>query len=80
MKKISQQKAQVSGDIPPPRFGHTFTMISDDKAVLFGGAVSIAGTKIYHTGKFVITNETYLFDFALMKWKKLNFKQGFVPS
>ncbi len=28
----------------------------------------------------MITNETYLFDFNLMKWKKLNFKQGFVPS
>jgi hypothetical protein len=31
-------------------------------------------------GKFVITNETYLFDFTQMIWKKLNFKQGFVPS
>lgn len=43
MKKIDSQKVQVSGDIPPPRFGHTFTMVSEDKAVLFGGAVSISG-------------------------------------
>jgi hypothetical protein len=43
MKKLQVQKAQVTGDIPPPRFGHTFTMVSEDKAVLFGGAVSISG-------------------------------------
>jgi len=56
MKKLTVQKAIVSGDIPPPRFGHTFTMISEDKAVLFGGAVSIAGNFYNYTGKFVITN------------------------
>ena len=55
-------------------------MITEDKAVLFGGAVSISGKKFINAGKFVITNETYLFDFTLMKWKKLNFKQGFIPS
>jgi hypothetical protein len=33
-----------------------------------------------YSGKFVITNETYLFDFSSMKWKKINFKQGFIPS
>lgn len=44
MKKISVEKIKVSGDIPAPRFGHTFTMVSSTKAVLFGGAVSIAGT------------------------------------
>lgn len=43
MKKLATSKAQVTGEIPPPRFGHTFTMVSEDKAVLFGGAVSIAG-------------------------------------
>lgn len=47
MKKIDSQKVQVSGDIPPPRFGHTFTMVSDDKAVLFGGAVSISGFSFF---------------------------------
>jgi hypothetical protein len=44
----------MSGDIPPPRFGHSFTMVSKTKAVLFGGAVSVAGIfinllrKVYH--------------------------------
>lgn len=80
MKKLTVLKTQVTGEIPPPRFGHTFTMVAEDKAVLFGGAVSIAGKEIIISGKFVITNETYLFDFTLMKWKKLNFKHGFVPS
>ena len=80
MKKLAAQQVQVTGDIPPPRFGHTFTMITEDKAVLFGGAVSISGKDLFNAGKFVITNETYLFDFTLMKWKKLNFKQGFIPS
>lgn len=45
MKKLAVHKTQVTGEIPPPRFGHTFTMIAEDKAVLFGGAVSIAGNK-----------------------------------
>lgn len=44
MKKVSVEKIKVTGDIPAPRFGHTFTMVSNTKAVLFGGAVSIAGT------------------------------------
>lgn len=43
MKKLAALKTQVTGDIPPPRFGHTFTMVAEDKAVLFGGAVSISG-------------------------------------
>jgi protein phosphatase len=48
MKKLNYEKVKVTGDIPSPRFGHTFTMVSNKKAVLFGGAVSIAG-KNYHT-------------------------------
>ena len=28
----------------------------------------------------MITNETYLYDFILSKWTKLNFKHDFVPS
>ena len=37
-------KIKTSGDIPSPRFGHTFTMVSPTKAVLFGGAISLAST------------------------------------
>lgn len=44
MKKLQAEKVKVSGEVPAPRFGHTFTMVSASKAVLFGGAVSIAGT------------------------------------
>lgn len=44
MNRIVASKTPVTGDIPPSRFGHTFTMVSKDKAVLFGGAVSISGT------------------------------------
>ena len=47
MKRIIAQDVQVTGDIPPPRFGHTLTMVSQDKAVLFGGAVSISGMNLF---------------------------------
>jgi hypothetical protein len=43
MKKNIAEKVRVIGDVPTPRFGHTFTMVSASKAVLFGGAVSLAG-------------------------------------
>ena len=43
MRKLPADKIRMSGDIPSPRFGHTFTMVSKTKAVLFGGAVSVAG-------------------------------------
>ena len=54
-----------SGDVPLPRFGHTFTLISKNKAVLFGGATG-------ETGKYAITGETFLFDCLQKKWKKLS--------
>ena len=47
MKRIIAQDVQFTGDIPPPRFGHTLTMVSQDKAVLFGGAVSISGMNLF---------------------------------
>jgi predicted outer membrane repeat protein len=45
MKKILWEKIKVNGDIPQPRFGHTFTIISKNKAILFGGAISLSGLK-----------------------------------
>lgn len=39
-------------------------MISKTRAVLFGGAIG-------DSGKFIITNETFLFDFPTKKWKKI---------
>lgn len=47
-------------------------MVSKTKAVLFGGAIG-------DSGKFVITNETYLFDFESKRWKKLDCT-GDIPS
>ena len=51
MKKLSASKVEVTGDIPSPRFGHTLTMVSPDKAILFGGAVSISGILIFYNKK-----------------------------
>ena len=33
-----------------------------------------------YLGRFVITNETFVYDFPTSKWTKINFKQEFVPS
>lgn len=60
-------KVKVSGDVPPPRFGHSFTMVSKTKAILFGGAIG-------DSGKFAITNDTYSFEFPTKQWKKLDVK------
>lgn len=46
----------MSGDIPMPRFGHSFTMVSKTKAVLFGGAISTNGNNFFILGRFQITN------------------------
>ena len=62
----------MSGDIPPARFGHTFTQISKTKAILFGGAIG-------DSGRFIITNDTYIYDFTTLFWKKLE-PSGDIPS
>jgi protein phosphatase len=54
----------VNGDVPPARFGHTMTLVTKSKAILFGGAIG-------DSGKFIITNEAYSFEFTSKKWKKL---------
>ncbi len=56
MTELNIEKVKVSGEIPAARFGHTLTSISKTKAILFGGAIG-------DSGKFIITNETYCFDF-----------------
>ena len=57
MTDLTIDKVKVSGEIPAARFGHTLTPISKTKAVLFGGAIG-------DSGKFIITNEAYSFDFT----------------
>ena len=44
MKRLITEKIKVCGEVPSARFGHTFTMVASNKAVLFGGAVSQGGT------------------------------------
>ena len=46
MNNLSADKVKTVGDLPSPRFGHTFTMVSPTKADLFGGAVSLASTPL----------------------------------
>jgi hypothetical protein len=58
------EKADVYGNNPLPRFGHTITYISKGKAILFGGAIG-------DTGKYSITGDTYSFDVATRTWRKL---------
>ena len=56
---------EVYGDIPMARFGHTITLVSKTKVVLFGGATG-------DTGKYSMTGETYLFNILTKTWSKLN--------
>lgn len=46
MRKLPNEKVRTNGETPSPRFGHTFTMVSKTKGVLFGGAVSMAGNHL----------------------------------
>ena len=58
---------------PEKRFGHTITLVTKEKAVLFGGAV---GDLIYR-----ITNDVFSFDCKLNKWSVLRPKHSeFSPS
>ena len=63
---------EVTGDVPLPRFGHTITVVSKHKVILFGGATG-------DTGKFSMTGDTYMFNVMKRCWIKLN-AQGIVPS
>lgn len=58
------EKIEVFGSQPEPRFGHTFTLTSKTKGILFGGAVG-------DTGKYSITADTYSFDLLTRVWKKI---------
>ena len=49
------------------RFGHTITLVSKTKVVLFGGATG-------DTGKYSMTGETFLFNILTKTWSKLNGK------
>ncbi len=61
------EKLDTLGTAPQSRFGHTMTLISEVKAILFGGATG-------DTGKYSITGETYSFDLVTRHWKKIERK------
>ena len=58
------ENLKTLGEAPQPRFGHTITLVSKTKAVLFGGATG-------NTEKYSITGDTYIFDCTTRKWTKL---------
>ena len=67
------QEIQQENPHPEKRFGHTITMISKERAVVFGGAV---GDNIYK-----ITNDTFCYNSTTNKWSVLKPKsQEEAPS
>lgn len=66
----SVEELDVYGEVPQARFGHTITLVSKTKVVLFGGATG-------DTGKYSMTGETYLFNILTKTWQKLNGKIRF---
>ena len=65
-------KLTLQGDNPKPRFGHTISLVSRTKAILFGGAIGDAT-------KYSITNDVYSLDLPSLSWKRLT-PQGPGPS
>jgi protein phosphatase len=61
------EKLETYGNIPLARFGHTMTLISKSKVVLFGGATG-------DTGRYIITGDAYSFDLIARYWKKIEGK------
>ena len=64
---------ETFGDAPPAGFGHTFTMLSDSKAILFGGTFEISASG------FQFSNNFYEFNIDKSLWVKLN-QNGYSPS
>jgi hypothetical protein len=61
------EEMETYGDLPQARFGHTITLVSKNKVVLFGGATG-------DTGRYSMTGETFLFNFIDKQWQRLNGK------
>ena len=53
--------------MPQARFGHTITIVSKAKVVLFGGATG-------DTGKYSMTGETFMYNILNKAWQKLSGK------
>ena len=63
------EELEVNGEIPQARFGHTITIVSKAKVVLFGGATG-------DTGKYSMTGETYMYNILNKAWQKLTGKSS----
>ncbi len=59
------EKLQTFGNAPQARFGHTMSLVSKSKVVLFGGATG-------DTGKYAITGDAYSFDLLARFWRKID--------
>ena len=76
-QKAVVENVETTGDIPVARFGscytgHTITLVSKNKAVMFGGATG-------DTNKYSITGDTYSLDLTTRTWTKLE-ANGSSPS
>lgn len=67
--KVSS-KVETTGEVPSARFGHTLTMVSQNKIILFGGAVG-------DTKNFVFSNETFSLNLSNKIWNKLESKNNY---
>ena len=66
--KSATQVQEVYGDVPLPRFGHSITLVSKTKVVLFGGATG-------DTGRYSMTGDTFIFNVLTKTWIKLEGKK-----
>lgn len=65
---MSLNLKEIPQSVPNPekRFGHTITLVSKERAILFGGAIGGGAT-----GDYRITNDTFSFDCKTNKWTLL---------
>lgn len=64
---------ETRGAQPAARFGHTMTVLSHSKALLFGGATGLAG-------KYTITADAFVLDMTTRIWTNLGEGEGTPPS
>jgi len=63
---LKQTPIETNGEIPSSRFGHSFTILTPEISILFGGAKG--NLKTYH-----FSNETYIFNFKNKKWTNIEY-------
>ncbi|CAD7933829.1 unnamed protein product, partial [Amoebophrya sp. A25] len=67
-RKITEE----NGEVPAPRFGHTATLIGQNRLILFGGATG-------DSGRYTITADTYCLNTKTMVWSQVHPVPGDVP-